>query len=280
VTPFQKWVLSGFVVILILMVMEAIVHQHQRRATAQAVAALNETALPTDVMRNLQAIPLNTWNRVGTGRFRPLEAVEPATTDPAIPTVLYIGSEFCPYCAAVRWPIVAALERFGAFTRLERSASSATDIFPGTPSVTFAHTRYQSPYLTMQAVEREGNTLDASGRYPPLQHLTPTQEAVFRRYDPSGAIPFLLIGGRYVLVGSPFSPAVLQRLDWRNIAAQLPGGTTPAARAILNAGNEISAAICAVNGDHPTAICQNDGERDAPVMPVPAVKTRVLITTR
>ena len=34
------------------------------------------------------------------------------------PGVVYVGSEFCPYCAADRWALVVALSRFGTFAHL------------------------------------------------------------------------------------------------------------------------------------------------------------------
>jgi hypothetical protein len=32
--------------------------------------------------------------------------------------MLYIGAEYCPYCAAERWPLVMALSKFGTFSNL------------------------------------------------------------------------------------------------------------------------------------------------------------------
>ena len=40
------------------------------------------------------------------------------------PTLLFIGAEFCPYCAAERWAIINALSRFGSFTGLQTITSS------------------------------------------------------------------------------------------------------------------------------------------------------------
>ena len=52
-------------------------------------------------------------------------------------------------------------------------------------------------------------------------------------------------------------------MDWHTIAAGLPLGTAPAARAILGAANEISAALCAVDGGRPASVCQTAGVRNA-----------------
>ena len=39
------------------------------------------------------------------------------------PLIAYMGSNFCPYCAATRWPLAVALTRFGSFKGLHITAS-------------------------------------------------------------------------------------------------------------------------------------------------------------
>jgi len=216
-----------------------------------------------DVARALATIPLRTWDRAGADGAVPpvLVGAPPRTAAP--PLVLYVGAEYCAYCAAMRWSLVAALDRFGTFAGLALSASSATDAFPRTPTVTTLQARYGSPYVAVQTVELQGNARDASGRYPPLQRLTRPQDALFRHYDPPGNIPFLLIGTQYLFGGEPFSPGLLAGTDWYGIAAALPIGTTAGARAILAAANEIAAAICTVDGNAPPGVCRSAGVRDA-----------------
>ena len=43
------------------------------------------------------------------------------------PGVLYIGAEYCPFCATERWAMVNALGRFGTFSGLKITNSSTTD---------------------------------------------------------------------------------------------------------------------------------------------------------
>jgi Domain of unknown function (DUF929) len=49
------------------------------------------------------------------------------------PVLLYIGAEYCPFCAADRWSLIMALSRFGSFSGIEANASTTSDIYPGTP---------------------------------------------------------------------------------------------------------------------------------------------------
>ena len=58
-----------------------------------------------------------------------------ALTQNGKPEVLYIGSEYCPFCAAQRWAMVNAFSRFGTFTGLTTTHSSSTDTDPNTPTL-------------------------------------------------------------------------------------------------------------------------------------------------
>src|SRR6202043_382420 len=48
------------------------------------------------------------------------------------PEILYVGAEYCPYCAAQRWAVVTALSHFGTFSGLGTTTSSASDVDPNT----------------------------------------------------------------------------------------------------------------------------------------------------
>ena len=39
--------------------------------------------------------------------------VETALTEAGLPEMLYMGAEYCPFCAAERWAMVMALSKFG-----------------------------------------------------------------------------------------------------------------------------------------------------------------------
>jgi thiol-disulfide isomerase/thioredoxin len=70
------------------------------------------------------------------------------------PEVLYLGAEYCPYCAAQRWAMINALSRFGTFTGLTTTHSSSTDSDPNTPTFTFYGSKYISKYVTFTPVEQ------------------------------------------------------------------------------------------------------------------------------
>ena len=48
-----------------------------------------------------------------------------------------MGAEFCPFCAAERWPLIVALSRFGRFTTLHNMQSAQLSVFPAIQTFSF-----------------------------------------------------------------------------------------------------------------------------------------------
>jgi hypothetical protein len=189
---------------------------------------------------------------------------EPPLTQDGKPRVLYVGAEYCPYCAAQRWPLIVALSRFGTFDGLGVTSSSAADAYPNTPTFTFHGATYTSPYLAFTAVETADNT------GAPLETPTSDQQALFQRFDgppyasSSGAIPFLLLGNRYVQIGSSYQPDALAGMSRTEIARQLDGsGTSRASQEILGSANLLTAALCELTDGQPGDVCQAPGVTEA-----------------
>ncbi len=172
------------------------------------------------------------------------------------PKFLYVGADYCPYCAAERWAIVLALSRFGRFSSLRYMTSSASDVYPSTPTFTFYKSSYQSPYVAFRSVELAGNT-PANGSYSPLQKMTPSESALVSKYDPGGGIPFMDIGGQYILSGSNFNPGLLKGLTWKQIIAGSNKPSGPLVQAILGSANVLTAAVCASDGGKPASACSD-----------------------
>lgn len=261
-----RWAIPAVLAVLVLAVVLAIIRNHSGGGSSTA-----PQPVPQDVLTAVTQVPQSAWDAVGAANTKVPIGI-PANQRPASPpTVLYMGAEYCPYCAAMRWSLVTALSRFGTFSGLQLTASSATDIYPSTPTFTLAKAGYQSSNVTLQSVEMQGNTADATGNYPALQKPTSSQEALLSKYDAppyvsadaQDTIPFVLIGGRYLINGAPFSPGLLTGQTWSNIAASLGAGQSTAAKAILASGNEITAAICAVDGGQATDVCNSPGVKAA-----------------
>jgi len=178
------------------------------------------------------------------------------------PEVLYMGAEYCPYCAAQRWAMVNALSRFGTFTGLTTTHSSSTDADPNTPTYTFYKSTYKSNYINFTSVEettnaRIGNSTSTSVNYVTLQTPTSAEAALGQAYDPQGAIPFMDIGNKYVQVGNlaPLSPTMLAGQSWAQVAAAMNNPSSALGKAEIGNANYMTAAICKLTNNQPATAC-------------------------
>lgn len=217
--------------------------------------------VPVAVLKNLTTISPHTWQRLGTDQATPAEKLLHSSTTA---TVLYIGAEGCPFCAAERWPLIVALSRFGHFRGLTLMRSNSEDQHPDTPTFSFFHATYQSPYIHVALMETAGRQLGPNGFYPPLMALSKTQSETFHLYDRppyvpkgyAGAIPFLLIGHRYLWIGSSVNPALLDQHNWVGLSQAVYSGIGQVGKSILVNANALTSAICATDGGHPRSVCR------------------------
>ncbi len=165
------------------------------------------------------------------------------------PEILYVGAEFCPYCAATKWAMILALMRFGNFTGMTYSESSPTDVFPNTPTFSFLNYSYASRYLSFNAFETETRT----GQ--PLQQLDPTSSGLFSKYG--NAIPFMDFGNYFAESGAVASPGIYKGLSWSTITSQLSRPNTTISQDVIGAANIYTAEICYVINNTAPACSQS-----------------------
>ncbi|WP_376796805.1 DUF929 family protein [Thermogemmatispora sp.] len=222
--------------------------------SASGPTSSSRSATDPQVMNDLALISNSQLSKVGTGNLSsPLRVIadRPMLRGPSgKPEFFYWGAEFCPYCAAERWPVVVALSRFGTFSKLPETTSSDTDAYPNTATFTFHGSAYQSAYLDFAPVELE----DREGH--PLEGPNVEQQQIIASLNPDGSIPFLDIANLYLVRGQSFDPSILTGLSQRDIALQLTDPNTPVARNILGVANYLTAAICVATGDQPASVCK------------------------
>lgn len=172
------------------------------------------------------------------------------------PVVVFVGAEFCPYCALERWALVVALSRFGTFSNLGQTiSSSSTDVFPGLQSWSFDGSSFTSPSLAFDPAEVYSSTPNSTGNgYEPLQSLTQLQTQAYSAYG-GGEYPFIDIGGEYVALGASANPGVLQNLTLDQIASQLSDPSSAVAAAVDGTANYLIAALCSVTSTSAAPIC-------------------------
>jgi hypothetical protein len=194
-------------------------------------------------------IPASVFDAVPPARTTRLRALAgPALTADGRPEVLYVDADWCPYCAATRWALAAALSRFGTFTGLGTTTSKPDDVDPDTATIDFHGAHYTSPYLTVVFRDIQ----DRAGQ--PLDRLTAPEQSLARTLG-GDALPFLDVAGKYALNSAQFDPAVLTGLTRSQIARQLTDPTSPVATAVIGAANTLTTAICAATGGQPGDVC-------------------------
>ena len=262
-------IFSGIAVVVIAVVLSFVVVKMNAKSPAVASGVSNGptgTALAS-VVTDTTSVPATTLDTVGagsgvTGAPTKITGGTPLTSG-GKPEVLYMGAEYCPFCAAERWALVVALSRFGSFSGLSTVHSSSTDQFPNTPTWTFIKSHYTSTYLTFSAVETQSNIPTSGGSYTTLQMPTSAQQALLTKYDAppyvssanAGAIPFVDFGNKYMLSGASYSPQVLQGKSWSQIASALKDPTSPIAKAVDGTANYLTATICKLTGNQPASAC-------------------------
>jgi hypothetical protein len=237
-------------------------------------------------LAQLTTIPASVFNSVGVASpvapVTPPQLVkgQPALTTKnaagaTVPEVVYIGAEYCPYCAAQRWTTIIALSRFGTWKGLGDMSSSSTDYAPNTPTFTFQKATYTSKYLVFKSVEEFTNQPDAANSfYYPLQTPTAQEAALIKKYDEpkyitgltastAQSIPFIDYGNKYFVVGASYGPLTLAGSTRANIAAGLSNATSPITQAIVTSANYQTAVICTMTKDQPSNVCTSPAVKAA-----------------
>ena len=267
---------GSIIVVLAVVIVFVVVKLNSKSGSDTSTNGPTGSAL-TSLINTTTNVPASTLNAVGSGSGQvtagPKSITGTALTENGKPEVLYIGAEYCPYCAAERWALIVALSRFGTFSGLATIHSAKADgagnaePFPDTPSWTFVHATFSSQYLTFTPVETNTNIPDKSnGFYTTLETPTTAEQAVLTKYDvpplvPSGsngAIPFVDFGNKYALAGVSYSNTVLSGLTWSQIAADLSNPNSTVAKAIDGTANYITAAICGITGNAPASVCTSN----------------------
>ena len=265
---------SGSIVVVLAIVVAFVVIKLNSKASSDNSPNGPTGAALASVVSNVTSVPASTLDKVADGggsvTAKPQTISGTALTVNGKPEVLYMGAEYCPYCAAERWAMIVALSRFGTFSGLATIHSAAADgggnaePYPNTPTWTFVNAKYTSQYLTFSTVEEQTNIPDAStGSYTSLQTPTKAQQALISKYDAppyvnaaeAGSIPFVDFGNKYLISGASYSPQVLDGLSWATIAADLSNPNSAVAKAVDGTANYITAAICQLTGNQPASAC-------------------------
>lgn len=235
-------------------------------------ASSGDGQAPASLIATIKAIPQSVYEEVGQGTSTPLPKPipnAPPLTLAGKPQIFYAGAEYCPYCAAERWPMTIALMRFGTFSLLGITHSATADVFPDTKTFSYHGASFTSSYISFTGIEMQSN-VQSGATYATLDTPTAEQQLLMKTYDAApfvpatsaGAIPFIDFGGKYLISGSTYSPSVLQGKTYDEIAAALSHPETDISKGAIGAANAMTASICTLTGNQPASVCDNSMIKD------------------
>ncbi len=270
----RRYLALGLIVVAIcLLGALVIVRDNATPSSSSTVETFN--AAPSSLVNTLATVPTSLYDQIGvsspdvpvtppqaTGSSQPWLAT--LNGGAAEPVLFFYGAEFAPYPAVQRWPVILALTRFGTFNRLGLMQSSSTSAFANLSTFTFWTVNYTSKYVILESVERYSSLNPTGARYLRLEKPDARQTAAINQYG-GGAddFPLVDVSNRWVISGASFTPSVIGGLSQDQIAGDLTSPTSPLAQAVITAANEITATICAVDGQAPTAVCGSHGVQTA-----------------
>jgi Domain of unknown function (DUF929) len=234
------------------------------RVAAGGGGTAASTGAEPGVVAAVTHVPASVLDAVGAGQGATgPHAISgaPTLSQAGKPRIVYLGAEYCPYCAAERWAVVQALSRFGTFTGLGQTRSAAGDIYPNTATLSFHGATYSSAYLVFDGYEQQSNQRQGDG-YAPLDAVPADVTQLAGTYG-QGGIPFVDFGGAAVISGAGYSPSLLAGKSQAQIAAALSDASSPIAKAVLGEANRITATLCTLTGGKPGQVCQSTGVQAA-----------------
>ena len=225
---------------------------------AAPLAAVNQmNGVPTSVM-------VDGATKVGAqGLQYAVKAAGGTLTKNGKPEVLFIGAEFCPICAAERWPMTMALMKFGTFTNLQQTHSAIRDGNVGTWS--YYGATYTSQYLTFQPYEIYTNQ-PSGGYYKALEKLPADAQANWTANLGSNlTFPFVNFAGKEALETAQFNPSTIYNHSFDTILGAVGSNDQTTGANIDAAAAVFTKYLCGITNDQPSDVCSAVQSVTAPV---------------
>lgn len=189
-----------------------------------------------------------------------LPSSAPSVTSNGRPEIIYIGTPFCAACAGERWALVLALSKFGTFANL--SGTTSADIHPGGPTFSFSGATYTSRYLSFVTDEQTPLSAKYSGGVDAGSLTLSEQEyQIMTSWDvtpyatQSDAVPFLYIGGKFLLSGFQYDSSKIWRMSFQAATKLITSGSTAVSKNMQAAAGFLVADFCALSNGQPASIC-------------------------
>jgi hypothetical protein len=168
------------------------------------------------------------------------------------PVLFFFGSVACPYCSATSWAVLGALERLGNVSGIAYDHSSSTDAFPNTPSVVLPDLSVASSYVALDVRE---STNDQRISTPATMQCI--EQAYLSGYDPTGGIPFIVLGGTFVHTATLVDPGALAGLNGSAVQQQIAQHQGSAYTAISDGQAHLLAYLVWLDGGRPASVASD-----------------------
>jgi hypothetical protein len=225
--------------------------------------------LPAGAVSLVEGVPVSALiasarAQLGRGQVTAPEKLPPAApvlSPGGRPEIMFICAEYWSKCAAERWALVMALSKFGTFTTLKGTTSSATGASPKTPTFSFYSAAYSSKYLTLVTDELETNTDVGGGEYPLLQPPTSQEMTTMKAWDRAPyttttlSLPFAYMGGKFLLTTAQYDASAISQTSFQAAASIMSSGTDPVSRHAEAAAGYLVADFCALTRGQPARVC-------------------------
>jgi hypothetical protein len=264
----RQFIRVGIPVVTVLVVLVVLVVVKVTTGAGKAKSGQRAANADPGLISMVTGVPAAILDTVGAGSATsqlPQPVKAPALRADGKPRILYVGAEYCPFCATQRWPVIVALSRFGTFTGLGTTTSAgAPEVYPNTSTFTFHGATYTSRYVSFTGVETATNQI-VGRNYAPLDKLNASDTALMKKYDAppyfaqSGSIPFIDFGGRYLTLGGTYAAQVLEGKSHLEIATALSDPKSPIGKGVDGAANVLTAVICELTGQQPANVCTAGG---------------------
>jgi thiol-disulfide isomerase/thioredoxin len=239
------------VVVVVIAVVVGVVIANRPQEAPPAASGAATTALSK--LTKLPAATLDAAAAPAPGRApNKLEGGAPLTAD-GKPKVLYVGAEFCPYCAMERWALIGALGRFGTFEGLKATTSATNESIPDIPTWSFVGSTYKSDYLAFEAVETQ------TREFKPLQTLEGENKALFEKHNPGGGIPWVTFGGTHATDGASVDAEVFRDATYDSLIAGILDPKSRVGQTVDPAINVLTAQLCTLTKNQPADVCTSAG---------------------
>jgi hypothetical protein len=256
------WILVG-VVLLIGIALLVAVASSSDKSSGPSDAVKGTKPAPASLVSKVTGVSQDVIDTVATGSVtNPPKKISgtPLKNADGKPRIVYVGSNYCPFCATERWAMVNALSRFGEFKNLSITSSASRtpagdpETNPTTGTFSFSGSTFTSPYITFEPTEQFSNEIEGQG-YKPLDPTSPEVQAMLEQYNKGGGIPFINFANQYMISGASYDADVLLDKTRNEIAGELTNPSSDVTQGVVGAANVLTATICKVTGNKPADVC-------------------------